>query len=327
MLVEAVAPFRVSFVGGGTDLPNFFEEFGGAVISCSLRKYTRVFVRSQNGLGEYKFRVNWSAPDFADSVSDIKNPIARECLRFFCIDEDVEITTFSDIPANTGLASSSSFCVALVSALALFVGIRLALEEIAAIAYEIERNMVGRNIGKQDHYGCCFPGLNRFAFERDGQVRHVALDADGTVFSSGKIHLLFSGERRDASDILSQTIPDDATLNHHRREKLQNILRLVDEFESTFDCETRFGKLIHEGWREKVGLSENEFDFWADSVISFAISQGASGGKLLGAGGGGFILLVADSSIIGSVVTKFPSLVDVPFGLSRFGVRSKIINE
>ena len=163
-------PFRLSFFGGGTDLRTFYSKSDGEVLSAAIDKYLYVVVKKKLGLVEHKYRINWSTVEFTNKINQIKNPVARECLKYFKIDYPIEITTFADIPANTGLGSSSAFAVGLVNALFALEGRYSSKYEIASIAAKIEIDILGRKIGKQDHFACCYGNVNNLVFKSDETV-------------------------------------------------------------------------------------------------------------------------------------------------------------
>ena len=158
-------PFRVSFFGGGTDLRSFYSKTNGEVLSAAIDKYLYVVVKKKLGIVEHKYRINWSTVEFTNDINKIENPVARECLKYFKIDYPIEITTFADIPANTGLGSSSAFAVGLVNALFALEGKLASKYQIASIAAKIEIDLLGRKIGKQDHFACCYGNINNLVFK------------------------------------------------------------------------------------------------------------------------------------------------------------------
>ena len=198
-------PFRISFLGGGSDMKSFYKNSPGRVISTSIDKYLYVMVRKQLGIVEYKYRINWSKVEFKNSVKDIEHPIIREALKYFKIDFPIEISTFADIPSNTGLGSSSAFAVGLVNALTAIKGIKVTKYDIANIAAKLEIDILKRNIGKQDHFACSYGGLNSFTFEKNEKVtvepiliskKNLSKLEDGILLG------VYKTKKRDASDVL-----------------------------------------------------------------------------------------------------------------------------
>ena len=161
-MIISKTPLRISFVGGGTDLRRFYKNDYGQVVSSAIDKYVYVVVKRQIGIVEYKYRVNWSQVEFKNNINDIKHPIVREVLKEFKIDFPIEITTFSDIPAGTGLGSSSSFGVGLINAISALIGKRMTQRELAEMGAKIEVDVLKRNMGKQDHYPAAYGGMNTF---------------------------------------------------------------------------------------------------------------------------------------------------------------------
>ena len=163
-------PFRISFAGGGTDLREFYSQEPGRVISTSIDKYIYVVIKRQLGIVEHKYRINWSHVEFKDKIEDIEHPIVKEALKFFKVDFPIEITTFSDIPGQTGLGSSSSFAVGLVNALHALRGEMVTKHTLASEAAHIEVDLLGRAMGKQDHFAAAYGNLNMFTFNPDESV-------------------------------------------------------------------------------------------------------------------------------------------------------------
>ena len=169
-MIITKTPFRISFVGGGSDMRSYYKNAKGKVLSTTIDKHIYVIVKKQLGIVEFKYRVNWSQTEFKNKISEIKHPIVRESLKYFKINFPIEITTFSDIPSNTGLASSSAFAVGLIHALLVLLKKNSSKNKIAQIAAEIEVNILKRNIGKQDHYACAYGGLNKITFFKNEKV-------------------------------------------------------------------------------------------------------------------------------------------------------------
>ena len=166
-MIISRTPFRISFVGGGTDLRSFYAEEAGQVLSTSIDKYIYVMVKRQEGIVEYKYRINWSKVEFCNTIDEIEHPIVKEALKLFNVDFPIEIATFSDIPGSTGLGSSSAFCVGLVHALQALTGQYATKHSIASTAAKIEVDILKRIMGKQDHFASAYGDLNIFTFKSD----------------------------------------------------------------------------------------------------------------------------------------------------------------
>ena len=203
-MIISRTPFRISFAGGGTDLRSYYSEEPGQVLSTSIDKYIYVLVKRQVGIVEYKYRVNWSKVEFSNDIDGIEHPIVREALRLFKIDFPIEITTFSDIPGNSGLGSSSAFCVGLVHALHALEGKHATKNVLASTAGAIEVDILKRTMGKQDHFASAYGDLNIFTFNSDETI-----DVEPVFYSKeiknkleGNLMLFYTELTRDASDVL-----------------------------------------------------------------------------------------------------------------------------
>jgi len=170
-MIISKTPFRISLAGGGTDLPSYYKIHNGAVINFSIDKYIYVVVKRQLGVVEYKYRINWSTVEFCNSINEINHPIVKKTLQYFNIDFPIQISTFSDVPAYTGLGSSSSLAVGLVYCISKLLNKNYSKNKIASLAFDIESSIKNRIVGKQDHYCASFGGINRFDFLKNERVK------------------------------------------------------------------------------------------------------------------------------------------------------------
>ena len=284
-------PFRISFVGGGTDLHSYYSREFGQVLSSTMKKYLYVVVRKQIGIVEYKYRINWSKTEFKNNIDEIENDIAREALRLFDIDFPIEITTFADIPANTGLGSSSAFAVGLVHALSAMNGEILTNYELSMKAASIEVEILKRTMGKQDHFASAYGGFNIFTFNKNESIDSKPVLYKSEIIKSleKKLILFYTEKKRDASNVLKSQ--SKATLD--KFDVLTKMKELVSPLQNVFSGNRPlddFGKILHEAWELKRSITTNISNSEIDDYYNIAISSGAIGGKLLGAGGGGFLL-------------------------------------
>ena len=219
-------PFRISFAGGGTDLRAFYSLEPGQVISTSINKYIYVVVKKQIGIVEHKYRINWSKVEFKDRVEDIEHPIVREALIMFGIDFPIEITTFTDIPGQTGLGSSSAFAVGLVHALHALKGEMVSKHTIASEAAYIEVDLLGRSMGKQDHFASAYGSLNVFTFNPDETVvvEPVLYEPSIKKDIENNLLLFYLKSKRDASKILESQQRE----TQNNMVELRNLKNLVD---------------------------------------------------------------------------------------------------
>ena len=295
LMIISRTPFRISFVGGGTDLRSFYAQEPGQVLSSSIDKYIYVVIKRQVGIVEYKYRVNWSKVEFCNEIDSIEHPIVREALRLFDIDFPIEISTFSDIPGSTGLGSSSAFAVGLVHALHALKGKYATKNMIALEAGSIEVDILKRTMGKQDHFASAYGNINIFTFNRNGTV------AIEPVFHTSEIRdkleknlmLFYTNLTRNASDVLESQ--DKAT--NDKRAVLGKMRDLVNPLRDVLSGDQglrRVGEILHEGWLLKKSITNDISNTTIDIYYEKALKAGAVGGKLLGAGGGGFLMFYVE---------------------------------
>lgn len=307
------APFRVSFVGGGTDIAEFYRRERGAVVSTTIDKYVYITVNPNIGLHPYKYRIAYSVTENVNTIDEIQHPIVREALRLLEIDRPLEITNVADLPARAGLGSSSGFAVALLHALHALKGEQVTTRQLAEEAYHIEAEVLKRPVGKQDHYAIAYGGFNHIQFMPDESVHvdPVQCSRQTKAQLAGSLMMFFTGVTRDASVILKEQTENTgkkmAVLRSMRdmTEKALEILRNGDV--------RLFGELLHAGWTAKKTLADTISSATIDASYASALDAGAVGGKLLGAGGGGFLLLYAEKPAQEGVRKALKGLLELSF--------------
>ena len=317
-------PFRISFAGGGTDLREFYSQESGRVISTSINKYIYVVIKKQLGIVEHKYRINWSQVEFKDKIEDIEHPIVKEALKFFKVDFPIEITTFSDIPGQTGLGSSSSFAVGLVNALHALRGEMVTKHTLASEAAHIEVDVLGRAMGKQDHFAAAYGNLNVFTFNPDESVtvEPVLYRPEIKKAIESNLLLFYLKTKRDASNILKIQQKETQNKLNSLRELQDLVVPLRDLFSNNSDNElNKFGELLDKGWKIKRELTDKISSDEIDHYYQKAKDSGAIGGKLLGAGGGGFLLLYVEAKQHQSVIDALSELFCLPIGFDDKGTR------
>ncbi len=318
--IVARAPFRLSFAGGGTDLPSFYNQESGEVVSTTINKYVYVVINSRDhifGKGiddpfSYKFRLSYSDTENVHSADQISHPIVREALKLLEIDDPLDIATMADIPAGTGLGSSGTFSVSLLHALHTHKGETPNPHQLAEEAAHIEINLLNRPVGKQDHYAAAFGGLNTYRFNSNGTVDVDPLNSDPSTTQSifETLLLLNTGISRSSSSVLSEQNSNA----DNNRDYLLNIKQHAEAarliIKNGFDVEA-FGKLLNNTWQQKrklaTNISTNLIDNWYDE----ALNNGAIGGKICGAGGGGFLLLVVNPDFRTKTRNSLKDLADL----------------
>lgn len=293
-MIISQTPVRMSFVGGGSDLPAFYAKFGGAVVSAAIDKYVYVTV---NKKFDDWIRVSYSKTEEVPSVGKLEHKIVRACLTKLGIDGGVEITSIADIPSRgTGLGSSSSFTVGLLHALHAYHGRYVSCDALGRESCEVEIDICGERIGKQDQYAAAHGGLNFIRFERDGSVivEPIICDRDVIRQLESSMLMFYTGVVRSASAILSnqsQQIEESSSVQTTLRKMVRLAYELRDELRSNHLH--AFGEVLHENWLLKKGITDEITNSQIDEWYDRARQAGAIGGKLLGAGGGGFLLFYA----------------------------------
>lgn len=317
-------PLRISFVGGGSDLPAFYENERGAVVSTAINKYIYVTV---NPKFDHKIRVSYSITEIVDSVKALQHEMVREALPMLGIDSGIEITSISDIPSGgTGLGSSSTYTVGLLNALYAYTGHMAGAERLAREACDIEINRCGKRIGKQDQYIAAYGGMQYINFNSNGSVFTDPIICSQETYQKlqSSLLLLYTGLTRSATNILVEQ-SDELQTDYTKQVVTRHMVRLADQLSEALSRNDvdAFGEVLHAGWTEKRKLASsittNQIDEWYET----ARKAGAIGGKILGAGGGGFLLLYADPEKHQEICNALPELRHVPFRFSPQG--SKVI--
>jgi D-glycero-alpha-D-manno-heptose-7-phosphate kinase len=313
-------PYRISFFGGGTDYPTWYRVHGGSALSATIDKYCYLTCRRLPPFFEHSIRVVYSAIEVCRTADEIKHPAAREVMKFVGVNRGIEIHHDGDLPARSGIGSSSAFTVGLLHSLYALTGVvpdrrRLALESV-----HIEQDLLRENVGSQDQVAAAYGGLNHIRFLPSGEieVRPMTLSAERLGDLNAHLMLFFTGIQRTASAIAS-TFTD--RLGRHERD-LRTMMAMVDESISILAGSgdlMSFGRLLHEGWRVKRGLSTAVSNRRVEAMYAAAREAGAIGGKLAGAGGGGFLLLFAPPHRHAAIRERLRSSLRVPFAFEFSG--------
>ena len=316
-------PFRISFFGGGTDYPAWYRQHGGEVLATTIDKYCYITCRHLPPFFEHKHRIVYSLIENVRTLEEIKHPAVRAILKWAECESGLEIHHDGDLPARAGLGSSSSFTVGLVHALAALEGKYASKSGLAASAIHIEQNLIGEHVGSQDQVSAAYGGFNRIEFRPDDSfaVSPVILLKHRRQELQSHLMLCFTGLSRIASDIAKSKID-----NFRNREvELKRMRAMVDEavqlLQNTNIPIEDFGVLLHQNWLYKRTLSDMVTSPDIDDLYQEARSAGASGGKILGAGGGGFLLLFVKPELQAQVRERLRHLVHVPFAFEDSGSR------
>ena len=321
--VTTLTPHRISFAGGGTDIPKFYREFSGAVISTTIDKYLYVTVKKHNEIFNEKFRICYSKTEQKNSIDEIENGVARECLKLLKINYPIYISTVSDIPSSTGLGSSSSFAVGLLYALHTLNGESVSAGQLAEEACEVEINCLNNPIGKQDQYAAAYGGLNCFNFRKNNlvDIEHIIPPKNGIKEIFDSLMLFWTGFQRSSHKILSEQ--NDSM--HKKINTLKSMHEMVNECKSIF-LEEEFspinlGEILNKGWIMKKSLAKSITNEKLNSYYELAIVNGAHGAKIAGAGGGGFLLLVCNKEERDHIKKKLSNLLHLPISYEPRGSR------
>ncbi len=319
-MIISRTPFRISFFGGGTDYPAWYNDEKGAVLATTIDKYCYITCRWLPPFFPHRYRVVYSKVETVRDIDEIQHPSVREVFKYLNINRGVEIHHDGDLPARTGLGSSSSFTVGLVNALYALKGSMVSKMDLAKQAIDIEQNRIKENVGCQDQTAAAIGGLNRIEFSPGDQisVQQVTIPAKRRQELQSHLMLYFTGFTRTASEIAVSQLENIP----QKRRELRAMYGMVDEAVGILNSNTDicdFGRLLHESWEIKRTLSDDVTTNNIDSIYEVARKAGALGGKLLGAGGGGFFLLFVEPGLQAQVRAELSSLLRVPFEFENLG--------
>ncbi len=319
-MIISRSPFRISFFGGGTDYPIWYRENAGAVLSTTINKYCYITLRYLPPFFEHKHRVVYSKIENVRYVSEIQHPAARATLEFARIERGVEIHHDGDLPARSGLGSSSAFTIGLLHAIHALQGHMVSKAQLAKEAIRIERDVLKENVGSQDQIAIAYGGFNKIIFRKDDEFRvePITIKPDRIGQLKNHLILIFTGLSHTASEIAEEQIKNTP----HKKEELTTmhdmVNQAVDILNSNKDI-LEFGALLHEAWKLKKKLSCKISNNAVDNIYDRALSAGALGGKLLGAGGGGFMLLFVPPEKQEKVRDELRDLLEVKFSFDNEG--------
>lgn len=318
-MIISRTPFRVSFFGGGTDYPRWFEQHPGAVLATTIDKYCYITCRHLPPFFEHKSRIIYSKMEHIRDVNEIDHPSVREVLKFLKIHEGIEIHHDGDLPARTGLGSSSSFTVGLLNALYALKGVMPTKERLMKEAIFVEQEKCKENVGCQDQALAAYGGFNYIEFggHQHLRVRKITIPLEKLNAFQDHLMIFFTGFSRTASQIAAHQIQNIPKKQAELKEMYKMANHAMDLLNS--GSLLKFGRLLHESWRIKRTLSDKITTPLIDELYSSARREGALGGKLLGAGGGGFLLLFVRPEHQKKVRRKLKKLLEIPFRFEDLG--------
>ncbi len=316
-MIITKTPFRISFFGGGSDYPAWYRENEGAVLASSINKYCYIFGRWMPHFFECKHKIVWSEIEICEDIEKIHHPAVRGILKYLDIQDGVEIHHIGDLPARTGIGSSSSFSVGLLNCLYGLKGVNVTKRQLADEAIHIEQDILKENVGSQDQTIASYGGFNKITFK--GDTIKVIPVTKGVKQLENNLMLFFTGFSRTASVIAKDYI-DGAKVHPDIIESMHKMVEEGIEILERKDIKD-FGLLLHEGWQLKHSLSKKISTDYIDFLYHKAKIAGATGGKLCGAGGGGFLLLFVEPDKQKNVQDALSSLVYVPFRFENEGTK------
>jgi D-glycero-alpha-D-manno-heptose-7-phosphate kinase len=312
-MIISRTPFRISFFGGGTDYPDWYRRHGGAVLATTIDKYCYITARYLPPFFEHRICLVYSKIEYCQTIEEIAHPAVREVLRFLDIRRGVEIHHDGDIPARSGMGSSSAFTVGLLHALYALQGQMVSKHQLAMESVHLEQEILKETVGSQDQVLAAYGGFNHITFSPNGEisVRPVTLSRDRMLELNAHVMLFYTGIKRTASTIAESYVNGI----DEKRRQLRLMRELVDEGVSILGSGQdlgAFGELLHEAWQAKRSLSAKVSNSYVDDIYDQARAAGAIGGKLIGAGGGGFIVLFAPPERHAAIRDRLGKLIHVP---------------
>ena len=320
-MIISRTPFRISFFGGGTDYPAWYKNYPGATLSAAIDKYCYLTIGYLPPFFDCKYRIAYSKREMVNKISEIEHPAVRETLHFLGIKRGISLQHVGDLPARTGIGSSSSFTVGLLHGLHALSGKMVSKKQLATEAIDIEQNWMKENVGSQDQIITAFGGFNKIEFQcrENFEISPVTLDPQKIKFLQHHFMLYFTGFSRLASDIAAEQIRNIPAKKAELKTMYKMVYEALDIINDSDDSFDAFGKLLHESWQIKKTLSSKITNSRIDEIYLTARRAGAIGGKVLGAGGGGFMLFFVKPELHSAVRKKLKGLLYVPFKFDEFG--------
>ena len=317
-------PFRISFFGGGTDYPKYYRKYGGAVLGTTINKYCYVSCRKTEKVFNYKYRIVWSKNEILNQINNSKNPIVRATLKKIKPNSNIEIHFQADLPKNTGIGSSSAFCVGLIKSIYALKKKKINKKQLAKLAIEIEQNKLKEYCGSQDQVWSAYGGMNFITFKKNGSIKVNKLKITKIRKKNleKNLILMFTGIQR-----YSKLIEKKKQKNLNKKIKfLQEIKNLTTKSKKILEGKInldKFGLALNEYWELKKKLSENVSDIYLDTIYKKLIKNGAIGAKIIGSGGGGFFLIYCKEKKQSNLINKMKNYKFVKFKFENEG--SKVI--
>ena len=324
-MIITKTPYRISFFGGGTDHPQWFKEHSGRVLATTIDKYCYISLRHLPPFFDHKYRVVYSIIESVKEISEINHPAVREILNYYNSNSGLEIHHDGDLPARSGLGSSSSFSVGMINAINALEGIFKSPLELAKAAIHVEQDLIKECVGSQDQISAAYGGFNEIEFYKDGtfSVQPLIIKPSRKKELNNNLMLFFTGVSRFSSEISKSQIKNMKNCSSQMHELYDMAIEGSNILSNDKVPLEEFGKLINKAWQNKRSLSNKITNSKIDELYDCAIKAGASGGKVLGAGGGGFILFYVKPEYQENVRRSLKNLTYVPFSFENTG--SKVV--
>jgi D-glycero-alpha-D-manno-heptose-7-phosphate kinase len=323
-MIISKTPIRVSFFGGGTDYPDYYKSFGGKALSTTIDKYIYITVKRAEGISDFKYKINYSKLEACNNINEIQHPVVKACLTFLEIDNPLEIHVISDLPAKSGTGSSSSFTVGLLNALYCLKDIEVTKEKLANDAIHIEQVLLNERVGVQDQLAAAYGGFNEMTFNTDESlvIKKMNLNESTIKKLDNNLLMFYTGVSRFAHQVLEEQIINtkNQTINSDLLE-IKNMVQRGIEILIEGENLNKFGLLLDEAWERKKLLSNSISSNFLDQIYNSAKFAGAIGGKLLGAGGGGFFVFYVDEKNHEKVRRSLANYAEVKFNFENLGSR------
>lgn len=312
-MITTRSPYRISFFGGGTDYEDWYSNYGGGFLSFAIDYFTYITLRIKPKFQEKEYRVLWRLAEEVKSIDDIQHPIVRETLKEFGYhDTGLDISYIGDLPGGAGMGSSSAFTAALILAIKTHQNKFITPYELSYLSYEIEKNKLKETVGIQDQIATSYGGFNKVIIDKDGtsHVTPVNLSSDNLKKFLDRLVLVYTGTTRRATDAAEKSVKNIDS----KKEYFHSLFEMVNEAHKLLlnNDLNQFGKLLHEAWLVKKNLSEDMSNTLINELYEHGIKNGAIGGKLLGAGGGGFVLFMSKEGMRKELVNSFKKNTIVP---------------
>ncbi len=318
-MIISKTPYRISFFGGGSDYPSWYNKYSGSVLSTSIDKHIYITCRFLPKFFDHKYRIVWSKIENVQNIKDIKHPIVKNLLNHLKIKDGLEIHYDGDLPASSGMGSSSAFTVGLINGLYNLLNKKITNYEIAKKAINFEQQVMKETVGSQDQLATAVGGFNKIIFNKNNKFKIIPKKNDNNInHLENNLLLIYTGKKRIAQDVAKKYSGKLTTIN---KKYIDTMVQHVAEGEKIIKGNNidDFGKLLHSAWLTKKKLSTHISSPKLDDMYDYVIQRGALGGKLLGAGGGGFFLFYMRSELKKSFLKKNKKLINVPFKFSNRG--------